>query len=235
MSCFTKATGCWELTFRDSRLLHAHGMNSSERIATVIDSLGGIATRRQLVDKGFFGPQLTAAVRWGAIRRLRRGWYATASANPDAAIAVRIGGRLSHTSAARVFDLWAGLDNRIHVTVTQGASRLRKLSFELTSPVVIHWVLPGRQQLTAPTTWRVSLDECLLGVVRFCDSETAIACLSMAMSVYGFTSDELTLLFARESAESRRRAAQAREGSDSGTESVPSSGSCSSASPWNSR
>jgi very-short-patch-repair endonuclease len=91
--------------------------------------LGHIATRAQLVAEGFHGFALTAAVRGGEIARIRRGWYRNAEANLDAVAAVRVGGRLSHSSAARSLGLWSGLDTRLHVCVTRGASRLRRPTF----------------------------------------------------------------------------------------------------------
>lgn len=185
-----------------------------------VDAVGGIATRQQLLALGHTGWQLTAAVRLGAVQRIRRGWYRSAIATPAAVEAVRVGGQLSHTSAATSYGLWSGLDRRLHVTVAQGASRLRRPSTFASSKVVIHWVHPGRQPLTDLVTWRVGLEECLRGVVRTSSAETAIACLDTAITEYGFTLAEIQSMFQDEPAESRRRAASAQEGADSGTESV---------------
>lgn len=195
-------------------------MNSSDRVRIAVDLLGGIATRRQLVEKGFSGWQLTAAVRQGSVRRVRRGWYASTTASPAAALAVRVGGRLSHTSAARDFGLWAGHDPRVHLTVTRGGSRLRRVSFGGIPPAVVHWTRTGRQPLTAPVTWRVELDECLRGVLRTSDEETAIACLDTAVTLFGLTVSDIQSMFAGEPKESLLRAARSRPGSDSGLESI---------------
>lgn len=186
---------------------------------STIERLGGIATRRQLLAHGHTGYQLTADVRRGRIDRVRRGWYATAETDRTAREAVRIGGRLSHCSAAASYRLWSGFDSRIHVTVSRGASRLRKPRAQGPT-VVVHWVRPGRQDLGSRETWRVTVGECLRGVVATCDRETAIACLDTAMTTLGLTGDDIREIFANVSARMRRRAAQARPGSDSGLESI---------------
>jgi very-short-patch-repair endonuclease len=180
-----------------------------------IQSLGHIATRRQLLQRGHTGGQLTAAVRRAQIRRVRRGWYASPQATLDQTEAVRIGGRLSHQSAARHFGLWTGLDRRVHLTVTRGASRLRPRS-----GAVVHWVRPGRQDLSSASTWCVSLEECLRGMVRCAPREDAIACLDTAIYRYGLSLHRIRRIFASEPARSRAIAAAARAGSESGAESV---------------
>ena len=180
-----------------------------------IEALGHVATRQQLLGRGHSGGQVTAAVRRGHISRVRRGWYASPSATLSQTEAVRIGGRLSHSSAARHYGLWSGLDRRLHLTVTRGASRLRSRG-----TAVVHWVAPGRQDLSSPSTWCFSLDECLRGVVRCASREDAIACLDTAISVYGLSDRRIRSIFAGEPARSRAVAAAARPGSESGLESI---------------
>lgn len=87
--------------------------------------LGEVGTRRQLVARGFTGPYLTAAVRSGAVRRVRQGYYATPDAAAPQLAAVRLGGRLGCLSAARTYGLWSGSDDRVHVTLSVNAARLR--------------------------------------------------------------------------------------------------------------
>ena len=180
-----------------------------------IEALGHVATRQQILSRGHTGGQITAAVRRGRIRRVRRGWYASPTATPDQTEAVRIGGRLSHSSAARHYGLWGGLDRRVHLTVTRGASRLRPRG-----TAIVHWVAPGRQDLSSPSTWCVSLDECLRGMVRCASREDAIACLDTAISVYRLSRRRIHAVFAGEPARSRAIAAAARPGSESGPESI---------------
>jgi very-short-patch-repair endonuclease len=194
---------------------------------TTIGALGHIATRRQLIARGHTGYQLTAAVRSGTIRRIRRGWYATPLAEVDQAEAVRVGGRVSHTSAARRYGFWSGFDTRLHVTVQRGSARLRRRRrprFDTPDnsdrEVVVHWIAPGRQDLTSKQTWCVGVSECLRGVVAIADRETAIACLETAMHVLGWSEDQIHRVFANASPRVQARAAQARRGPESGPESL---------------
>jgi very-short-patch-repair endonuclease len=195
--------------------------------ATAIRHFGGIATRAQLESLGLSGFNLTAAVRLGEIRRVRRAHYSTSTALPDAIQAVRIGGRLAGLSAARTFGLWTGFDTRLHVALPANASRLRtNLPPSVTDHVtpdfspresVLHWVQPSDP---GPVCWRVSIEDCVRQVADWADSETAIACLDTARTVLGWDDSQLAGVFRETSALQRTRAAGSRPGSDAGTESV---------------
>ena len=198
-----------------------------QSLAASVDDLGHIATRRQLVALGFTGFQLTAAVRGGVLRRVRRGWYASPGATNDQILAVRVGGRLSHTSAAASYGLWPGFDQRLHLTVSRGAKSLRRHrgpQFDTPDiakrPVVVHWLTPGRQDLTSDCTWRVGLEECLRHVASTADRETAIACLDTAMQKFRLSRRDIQRIFQGQPARARAIAAASRPGSDSGPESV---------------
>jgi len=117
--------------------------------------------------------------------------------------------------AARHYGLWSGLDRRVHVTVTRGASRLRPRN-----GARVHWVEPGRQDLSSPSTWRVSLAECLRGMVRCSTREDAIACLDTAITLYRLSPSRIRSIFQSQPARSRAIAAAARAGSESGAESI---------------
>ena len=181
-----------------------------------INELGCVATRQQLLARGHSGFDLTAAVRCREIRRIRRGWYASPSASSAQTSAVRVGGRLSHMSAARHYGVWPGFDERLHLTVTQGAAKLRPVS----QPVVVHWVARGRQDRTSERTWIVSLEDCLRGVVATADRETAIACLETAITKFRLSPSVIQSLFRERPARERAIAAQCRRGSESGPESI---------------
>ena len=147
------------------------------RLPNIIDQLGGIATRRQLLARGFTGSQLTAAVRAGVIRRVRQGHYALPDADVERLAAVRLGGRLGCLSATKSFGLWAGSEECVHVTLPANASRLRTnvplrhrdVAVALTPdrfrlPVVLHWrdIPVGRR--VAGSAWRVDLVTALADV-----------------------------------------------------------------------
>lgn len=188
-----------------------------------VRALGGIATRAQIVGAGFSGTDITAAVRRGELRRVRRAHYATPEASWDAVDAARVGGRLCGVSAARSYGLWGGFDETLHVAVARNASRLRVIrEREMVTPdrsdrpVELHWIETAANR----ECWRVSLHDCLRQVVAWSDRETAMACLDTALEIAGVTPEELRAAFVGESGSSRLRAADARPGSGSGYESI---------------
>jgi len=194
--------------------------------ASAVRRFGGIATRSQLATVGLSGFDLTAAVRRGEIWRVRRAHYATSGALPDAVHAVRIGGRLAGTSAARSFGIWAGFDQRLHVALAVNAGRLRtnlppSVAEEVTPDSssresVLHWVrtAPGQD------CWRVPVTDCVRQVVDWADAETAVACLDTARNKFGWNDAHIASMFRAASAEQRVRSLASRPGSDAGTESV---------------
>jgi len=197
----------------------------------IIDSLGHIATRQQLIAHGCSGYDLTRAVRLGRIRRVRQARYATPSAPWAAIEATRVGGLLAGPSAASSYGLWSGFDARLHISVGANSSRLRtnvapsfrppSLTPDISSrPVVVHWLEGGAVPEQGPECWRVSLADCLRQVVAWCDRETAVACLDTALSVYRIPRPELLGLFDGASPLARRTALRCRSGSESGLESL---------------
>lgn len=187
---------------------------------------GHIATRAQLIAAGFSGTDLTRAVRTGEIRRIRRAHYATPQARPDAADAVRVGGKLAGASAAASWGLWSGTDERLHVAVAANASRLRtnrpvSMHVDLTPDtsyrmIALHWI----EDYQSDDCWRVSLPAALRQTVAWCDRETALACLDTTLSTFNWTKSQLQSVFTTASPSARMLAAEARHFCDSGTESI---------------
>ncbi|MGO4594484.1 hypothetical protein AB4Z18_11755 [Leifsonia sp. 2TAF2] len=176
----------------------------------MLQRLGGIAAVHQLRAGGASAEELTAAVRGGALHRLRKGIYALPSASPDAVAAVTARGRLSCLSAARTYGLWGGGDTRMHLQYAPharagpGTGQVR------------HW-LPtedGRQ------LWRVTLADCLRSVARCADEETAVAVFDTAITAGLTTPIALRAVLSAQPAGARARAVLARPGSDSGVESI---------------
>ena len=85
----------------------------------------GIMSLEMLQANGADRRAINDALAAGELSRVRRGWYATSDADPDAIAAVRIGGVLTATSASRHYGLWTMGDPRFHVLVAGNASRLR--------------------------------------------------------------------------------------------------------------
>jgi very-short-patch-repair endonuclease len=197
----------------------------------IINSLGHVATRQQLLSAGCSGFDLTIAVRRATIWRIRQARYVTPGASSDAIAAARVGGMLAGTSAARSYGLWSGFDRRVHLSVGDHGSRLRTNFAPILNPerltpdfsnqeVVVHWLVAGAVPELGPECWRVPLGTCLRQVVSWSDHETAVACLDTARTKFGLSAGKLTDLFRDAPIADRLRASCSRTGSDSGTESI---------------
>jgi very-short-patch-repair endonuclease len=195
-------------------------------VVRAIDSLGKIATREQLVQRGVNGLELTAAVRRGEIWRIRRAHYATRGALPEAIAAVRVGCKLAGPSAARSYGLWSGFDERVHVALPRNASRLRTnyapsaataLSPDTSArEIVLHWQsLDGTSEC-----WRVGVPDVLRQMTAWTDRETAIACIDTARTILGYTAADVRSVFDSAPISDRVVSTRSRPGSDAGTESV---------------
>ncbi|WP_374007316.1 type IV toxin-antitoxin system AbiEi family antitoxin domain-containing protein [Leifsonia sp. LS-T14] len=172
--------------------------------------LGGIVSAHQLRATGASSADLAAAVRSGALMRLRKGFYALPSAPRTAIAAVLAKGRLSCVSAARSYGLWAGDDRRLHL---QYAPNARAGPHD---GHVRHWSRVERHA----ELWRVSVGDCLRSVARCADQETAVAVFDTAITA-GLTSPgALRELLAGQPMNVRARGGLARPGSDSGVESI---------------
>lgn len=93
-------------------------------------------TRAELIEAGSCARDITAAVRSGSLRRLRRDRYALASIDDDVAEAVRIGGQLSCLSLLRSIGAFVLSNSHLHVHVEAGTSRIRAPKNETTT---LHW------------------------------------------------------------------------------------------------
>jgi very-short-patch-repair endonuclease len=95
-------------------------------VSEIVDELGGFATTGELRLRGATERMLTAAVRFGHVRRVRNGWYSTAKPSDPRFRAVRVGGRLTGLSAFRQWGAWVLFPPSIlHVAVPYNAARLR--------------------------------------------------------------------------------------------------------------
>lgn len=121
-------------------------------LGSTVERLGHVATRRELIDHGFTGRQLTFSVAAGLLIRPRRGWYASPEADPALVQAVRVGGRLGCVSAAEQYGWAVARRGDIHVSLPENASRLRHPDDRSCRPgadalhdipgLVLHWHSP---------------------------------------------------------------------------------------------
>ncbi len=155
-------------------------------IASLVDSLGGMAQKRQLVARGARDFELTASVRSGSVIRVRNGWYSTLAEQDPALRAVRVGGRLTGISALVSFGAWVLNDHPLHVSVHDNAARLRtqqnrftRLNVDALRGVVLHW--DDREVDSRGTATTVGLVDALRRVILDENFETAIAALDWAL------------------------------------------------------
>ena len=101
-------------------------MHTADLIDLVTDA-GGFATRRQLRRAGANDRDLTRAVRSGDLHRPRLGWYSNLPVDDDRVTAVRVGGRLTGSSALFHLGGWMWARPRtVCVSVPPHAARLRQ-------------------------------------------------------------------------------------------------------------
>ncbi|WP_395244475.1 DUF559 domain-containing protein [Agromyces sp. MMS24-K17] len=86
---------------------------------------GGALPLGRLRAAGAHEADIRAALRAGALVRVRHGWLALPDAPIDVVRAVRVGGTLTGSSALRLLGVWLLEDDRLHVRVPPTASRLR--------------------------------------------------------------------------------------------------------------
>lgn len=155
-------------------------------LTEAVEANGGFATKRQLVWLGATDRMLTAAVRYGALTRVRNGWYTTRAESDPAVRAVRVGGRLTGMSALTELGAWSwSRPRQLHVAVRRNDSRLRRPHNRRRrlrprgDGVTVHWV--ASSVATSGTAWSVSVPEALVRVVLDEDLETAVIAIDWAL------------------------------------------------------
>lgn len=156
-----------------------------ESVRRMVQHLGGLAQKQELIALGAHDWALTAAVRSGSVIRARQGWYSTLNDNDPALRASRVGGRLTGISALIARGAWTWIDHPLHVSVPRRASRLREQwdRFRRLNPteaedVVIHW--DDDAILAEGDVTSVSLAEALRSVALDEPFEVAVAAFDWA-------------------------------------------------------
>jgi very-short-patch-repair endonuclease len=101
-----------------------------------------VAATYELLADGWTSRQLSRAVARGDVIRVRQGWYAAPELAEEIQRAVRVGGRLTCLSAARMLGLATTRTQTPHVAVVRHASRLRSpdnARIRLVDGAVVHW------------------------------------------------------------------------------------------------
>jgi very-short-patch-repair endonuclease len=132
-----------------------------------------VMTADQLRRRGVRRSEVERALLSGDLLRVRRGWYATAAADPSIVAAVRAGGRLTCVSLLGRCGVWVMDDATVHVRVPKGRSVQRRPDIRL------HWTqepLALEEVLDAP-------DDALDCAVHCLDLAQAVAVADSAVNV----------------------------------------------------
>jgi very-short-patch-repair endonuclease len=155
-------------------------------IAALVDALGGMAQKQQLVARGARDIDLTLAVRRGSVDRARQGWYTTLPASDPRVRAVCVGGRLTGISAVIALGGWVLGRHPLHVSLHANAARLRtpwnrfvQIAGRIIRGLVLHW--DDATVATRGDSMVVDLRDALRRVVLDEEFETAVAALDWAL------------------------------------------------------
>lgn len=149
-----------------------------------------VFTRADLLRDGMTGRQITAAVRAGLLRRVRRDRYAVAHTDDDVIEAVRVGGRLSCLSLLQAIGVFVHSCDALHIQVPHGTSRLRTPATPTTR---LHWHVPTDDE---PSLHAGSLTVAVRESVRCQEPRAAIATLDSVLHHRLLTLEQLTVIFA---------------------------------------
>jgi very-short-patch-repair endonuclease len=182
----------------------------------VVRQLGGIAHRRALRDRGIRPRDLAITEEMGSLRRVRRDWFAVPECSPDLVAAVRVGGRLTCTSAADMQHVWAVPDGALHVAVAPTAARLHLHEAPRT---VVHW---NRPVVPVDPGSAIEPIENVLAHIAPCQPlDFAVAAFDSAVRTGAIPLRQLRALAATQGSAFRRVVALVNPLADTGIESIP--------------
>lgn len=112
-----------------------------EQFVIWLEQRGGLAHRRASLDAGHSPPVLRRAVSSGAVRLVRRAWFAGPGADADLVTAASAGGRLTCVSLARRQGWWMpeDVDTAMHLHLRPGAA---SPGLGDDWPGTVHWTRP---------------------------------------------------------------------------------------------
>lgn len=161
-------------------------------VVQALESLGGVASKWRLNERGVTDWEIGRARHDGRIVRIRRAWYAVPGADPATCAAVRVGGMLTCVSLLHAVGVWTAPSDALHVSVAANASRLRsaasaRIPFEPATGVLLHW----RPRPGATVAPRDSVIGSLLETVGCASEHDVVAMTDSALRQGLVTYDEL--------------------------------------------
>lgn len=160
-----------------------------------------VATRRQLLARGYTPRSLASAVHAGRLVRVRRGFYADPDVDDLTEQAVRVGGVLTCVSAAQRFGMWVSADPFAHIHLRHEASRMRtphdrftRLTGDNRRGCTLHWFpLVAGDQVSMESVGPLSA---LAHLIRCQPERLAISAIDSALYEGIVRSSQLDAVFA---------------------------------------
>ncbi|WP_157887637.1 hypothetical protein [Frondihabitans sp. PAMC 28766] len=157
-------------------------------LVQTLTDLGGLAHRGSIAASD---RELTAGVRSGEIRRVRRGWYTILPPSDPRARCREIGGRLTGALALRLQGAWMWRDPPLEVSVSRNAARLGRHP----PSVTVHYDLPevhARGEIAV-----VDCRDALVHAIRRLPFEEAVSTLDWALHTERIDDGDLAWLRGR--------------------------------------
>ncbi|HET6825070.1 MAG TPA: type IV toxin-antitoxin system AbiEi family antitoxin domain-containing protein [Amnibacterium sp.] len=181
-------------------------------------------TTAELQARGFSRTTISGMVDAGRLVPLRRGLWAEPNAPEDLKRVAVLGGAATATTGGKALGIWTPDDDRLHVALPAGASRLRNPDdpsrpLEPDDLVCLHWT----KRMPSPRSLPDRIAPLLLVLehaVRCLRPELAIAMIDSALHERRMRSTELPLLASLLPAHLRAVVLAADDRADSGLESV---------------
>lgn len=184
-------------------------MKPNRSVIRLISMDFGVYSTKELLRRGSSTWQIRRHTQTGVLVGLRRGWYATATADPDVVAAVRAGGVLACVSALRKHKLWVAPGYRqVHIRSTRDG--------ELKSSQACTGLGRPSAALTAVDPIPVAL----LTAAKCMTAEHWIAACDSALNTAGLTVSQMASEMGPSAGRISRLLAKCDPASQSGTESI---------------
>lgn len=176
-----------------------------------------VATTGDLRARGFTRADVAAAVSRGALRHVRRGWYATAGTDPRVVRAVRLGGAAGCVTGTTLAGLWEPPAAGLHLSLSRDAHPPSGRHPLIAGDIVTHWTGDSRLSMNRGTLGAI---ECLRQVIGCQPPDFAFAIVESALACGLLSTADLARVTAESGPGDARTLAAACALSGSGTESL---------------
>ncbi|MST50097.1 hypothetical protein FYJ63_07600 [Mobiluncus holmesii] len=169
----------------------------------------GICSTKQLRSQGFTDYQIRLFSQNERLVSIRRGWYATPSAIPEAVKAVKLGGTIGCVSACKEYGLWIPPQekNKLHVSLPSN------VPLQVTKESVCF-----HRSSEKPHPFLPPIGDCLHQVLKYHDGETGLILLESAFHEGALCENDCWYLIKHAPASKRQTLKFFTPGAESGSE-----------------